>query len=278
MKIKQLVTQTLLVCTVSAVTSTAVIYLSKKIDARRQTAAQIVDARERALLHEFASKVTNFEEFRFGYGPGRLSSPCLDKAVEQIRDAGGDVRGAFAECKSSFAAKLPVARKGMSEGDLLAAFIAVVVNRLAPYGSSTASTPAEILAAKTLNCSQHSIMTAALIARYVPDAEVIEKVGLDGGHIGNHALVYYQSKTARMVLDGTSAMITFASIDDILAGKLVSTYDIYDFFQSTDESLEIFRRNVRGAYRLGAVRPEHVIYRESVPLLAKPAPLQANPS
>ena len=71
-------------------------------------------------------------------------------------------------------------------------------------------------------------------------------------------------RTAEMILDGTTAMVTFAGIDDILSGKLISTYDIYDFFRSTDESIEIFRRKVRGAYRLGAIRPEHVIYRVSV--------------
>lgn len=221
-------------------------------------------SREQAIFRDFAARVASFQEFRMAYGPARLPATCVDSHMKAIRDARGDVRLAFNECEPTLVSQIPAVASKLSDDDLLAVFITIVVNRLAPYGDSSESDPERILDEPMLNCAQHSIMVANLISKYVPDVKVLERIGLDGGAIGNHAFVYYESETAKMILDGTTAMIVFADINDVLRGKVVSVYKMYDFFAASDEHLEIFRRNVRGAYRLGAVRPRHIIYRDSM--------------
>ena len=171
------------------------------------------------------------------------------------------LKDAFILCEAALIKKLPMDRLHLNRDDLFAVFATIVANKLAPYGNSDAQSIGEIIASEYLNCAQHSIFIAEELKRYGASGATIERIGLDGGYVGNHSLVSYQRGGVKMLLDGTTATIAFAGLEEVLAGQLVSGYNIYDFYTHTDESIEIFRRNVRGALHLGAIRPEHVIYR-----------------
>lgn len=275
MAFRKFVFQTLFAVTLSVACSAGVAYyLDYRAEGRLADQFVLLD-RERAIFRDYATRVASYDEFRMGYGPARLPATCVDDAMESIRQADGDVREAFSKCKDILAQQIPVVASKVSENDLMALFITIVVNRLAPYGESSAVDPEDILEESTLNCAQHSLMVAYLVKKYVPGVKVLERIGLDGGVIGNHALVYYESNTAKLILDGTTAMITLADFNEVISGKTLSVYDMYDFFASADEYQETFRRNVRGAYRLGAVRAKHVMYRENMLAAAPVAQPQA---
>jgi len=262
---RKYISRTVLIVVLSVAASAIVAYWVGKFVSGRQLAAQVdLLDRERAIFRDYASRVVNLNEYRLGYGPSRLSTPCIDSSIELFRETDGDVDKVISKCGRSLVDRIPMVSSKISENDIRALFIMIIVNRLAPYGFSSETDPHKILTEPMLNCAQHSIMISYLISQHVSGVKILERIGLDGGAVGNHALVYYESDTAKMILDGTTAMVTFVDIDDVFAGKIVSVYEMYDFFSSTDEHLEIFRRNLRGAYRLGAIRPQHVIYRENV--------------
>ncbi len=232
-----------------------------QINSRIEVLERYQSIQRTTLDKDYVSKIFNKEEFEMSYGPSRIQTPCINEQIPKIKSTGLQIKEAFLLCEQELIKALPIDRFHLNHDDLFAIYTTIVANKLAPYGNSSASTLKEILVSKYLNCAQQSTFVAEQIKLYGSSGVTIERVGLDGGSIGNHAIVSYQREGVQILLDGTTATIVFAGLEDVLAGQLVSTYSIYDFYTDTDESVEIFRRKVRGALRLGAVRPEHVIYR-----------------
>ena len=218
---------------------------------------------ERLHLVEYIEKNIAFDEFRKSYGPAYLALPCLDDWMPKIRYGLENLPTAFETCKREMQ-KVFGRRAGTKDPNVLyAAFVAVVTSRLAPYGSSKASTVEKILKSKYLNCSQHSIFMATVLRQHFDENVKIETIGIDGGPIGNHAMVSVKAKEFSIFLDGTASVIALASFDEIVNGKLVSIYKIFDFYgRGGDEAIELTRRTIRGALRMGSIRPEHIIYRK----------------
>lgn len=213
---------------------------------------------------DFAAKIANYEEYQLSFGPTRLDTPCIIASMDKIRNT-RELYPAFKECREELASVLPVNRFELNDQDIYSVFVTIVANRLAEYGTSKAMKIKDLFASKYLNCAQHSLFITHFIKKHAQRGTTIERIGLDGeGYIGNHSLVSYKRGSVNILLDGTSSLVAFVNFDDVINGKIISTYDIYDFYRGTDEAIEILRRKVRGALRLGAIRPEHIIYRETI--------------
>lgn len=210
--------------------------------------------------HGILKNIANGEEFAISYGPNRKPFPCADVAVSAVKQDAERIRSEFDRCKKELAVFF-ASRPELEEPELFAIFTTIVVNRLAPYGFSKEGDWRKIPQEPMLNCSQHSIFVAHTIKHFFPEVEVV-RYGVEGGAIGNHALVAYKRGEHQMVLDGMTAMVVFHSMDGILKGDLVNTYGTFDFYFWNDEAVEIARRNIRGSLRMGAIRAQHVIYRQ----------------
>ena len=106
------------------------------------------------------------------------------------------------------------------------------------------------------------MILAQEVNKFSGDKVVIETFGSDGKWVGNHAIVSYTHGNHSMILDGTTATVGFGDIDDVLSERLLSTYNIFDFYVDTDDAVEILKRKMRGAPRVGALRPKTIIYRD----------------
>lgn len=208
-------------------------------------------------LKNFTSKIANFEEFELNWGP-KKQFESITKQIPAIKKDLAYIKTAFNNCKEELA-KFLVIRK-LEEPELFSVFVTIVASGLAPYGSRSPVTLDEIVSSEYLHCAGYSLFVSQIILEYYPDVNV-KIIGINYGHFGSHAIVYYQNSSFKMILDGTIGVVAFADLDEILNGKLISVYDMYDFSFNTDEAIEILRRNFRGGLRLGAIRHEHVIYR-----------------
>lgn len=210
--------------------------------------------------HGILRKIAYGEEFPMSYGPNRLEFSCAEQYLPRVSENALAIMDAFKACHEELAAKFsPFTTE---KADLFAIFVTIVASRLAPYGHSLETDWTKIPQENRLNCTQHSLFVSHAIQHFYPEVETI-RYGLDGGKIGNHAIVAYRRNDFEMVLDGMVSLIVFRSIKNVLDGDLVNVYHMYDFYRWTDEHTEIARRNIRGALRMGAVRREHVIYRET---------------
>jgi hypothetical protein len=209
--------------------------------------------------HGILRKIAHGKEFPMSYGPNRLTLKCADEKLTRISENALSIIDVFKECREDLAKKFsPFTAE---DEDLFAIFVTIIASRLAPYGHSVETDWTKIPKESALNCAQHSLFVSHAIQHFYPQVETI-RYGLDGGKIGNHAIVAYRRGDFEMVLDGMVSLIVFRSIETVLNGDLVNVYHMYDFYQSTDEHTEIARRNIRGALRMGAVRRKHVIYRQ----------------
>lgn len=230
---------------------------------------QLESQPNKALLErDYLSKIANKEEFEMGYGPSRIQTPCIDSHISRVKTKEISTWEVHVACSSELRKLFRKKKFKLTDSDLFAITVTVVANRLAPYGFSKAQTYEDIISSAYLNCSQHSLFVDEQVQRYGSRDAILTRLGIDGGHIGNYALVFYERSDVKMLLDGTTATVAFVGLDEVLDGVLVSTYNIYDFYTDTDEAIEIFRRKIRGALRLGAIRPKHVIYRISSNLKA----------
>jgi len=218
---------------------------------------------DRNMIIDMAGRLITKDEYRLSYGPNRLMLPCLRGQMSKIRQDVAALGGAFDACSASISEAMPNMPE-YGEPELYAVFVTAVSSRLAPYGYSVATDWRKMGVEPSLNCAQHSLFVAAAIADRYPDVG-LELIGVDRGPMSNHALVSYRRGTQALILDGTTSIVVAADIDEALGGEMISPFRMVDFYSGVDEAVEILRRNVRGTFRLGALRPEDVIYRNSPP-------------
>lgn len=209
--------------------------------------------------HGLLRKIASGKEYAMSYGPNRVEFPCADEHINRIAENALAVKDAFHACREQLS--VTFAPFTANEPDLFAIFVTIVASRLGPYGHSTQKHWTKIPKERALNCSQHSIFVSHAIQHFYPEVETV-RYGLDGGVIGNHALVAYRRDDFEMVLDGMISLILILPIHKVLEGEPANVFDMFDFYSRTDESVEISRRRIRGALRMGAIRPEHVIYKD----------------
>jgi hypothetical protein len=211
-------------------------------------------------VREALDMIVNLEDFKLSYGPNRIPFLCVDSVIPKIRSKKITTKNAFDLCKEELK-KIIDTRHNATDNHFFAIFLAIVSSRLAPYGNSNAIKIDDIYNEKYLNCAQHANFIKHEMLEHVSGEGYLINFGIDGGSIGNHAMIFFSENNVGLLLDGTTSVVAFVDFDKLFGGKLISVFDMYDFYSKDDEALEIFRRNLRGSLRFGSIRENHVIYK-----------------
>ena len=74
-------------------------------------------------------------------------------------------------------------------------------------------------------------------------------------------MVLVTDNSGTLLLDPTTSIVARVQIDEVLKGKPVDVYSMIDYYSGSDEHLEMFRRQIRGALRNGGFRESDIIYK-----------------
>lgn len=132
-------------------------------------------------------------------------------------DAGAPIEGYYQACAPAVQAPFTALGETLGDDEARAVFATVIAYSFAPYGNSTARWLHELAGESVLDCDNY-----ALLAHYIYAAlggtETFWLLGWNGGALGNHAQIYYESGTRRMILDPTVAMISLTDMDAVMDG------------------------------------------------------------
>ena len=216
----------------------------------------------------FLSRHWSIEEPEVLYPPSKIPLSCVDAELPAINEkkSVNALLSAFRSCDSEFQ-KTFVQFECLSEGLRFGAFMTLVSSRIKQYGAPdyidfsapNAEIIAKILSQKRLECdTQAHLVTAALRLAY-PEIG-IKHLGIISPSI-NHVMVLVTDNSGTLLLDPTTSIVARVQIDEVLKGKPVDVYSMIDYYSGSDEHLEMFRRQIRGALRNGGFRESDIIYK-----------------
>jgi hypothetical protein len=181
--------------------------------------------------------------------------------VERVRANPQTARDGYAACRADLTAVLGPAFADLTDAELRLAFCAVLAHAMAPYGESTATQLADMLAAPRLNCGNYPFLMIRL-AEIVCDgqAPVVSLIGWDGGAIGNHSMGYRADPAADrcLFLDPTVGLIARGTFDDVASGRPLSADRVICYGDRTEE--RPYREMVARAFVRGQFRPSDLLY------------------
>lgn len=156
------------------------------------------------------------------------------------------------QCLPELRAKITLEGASLSDRIYDYVLATIVSHYSAPYGSSNAITEEGILKAETLNCGNYGLLVSFLTGE-----EGFDFVGFEGGAIGNHQQLFYESEGVSLLLDPTIGMIAFTDFDHLMSGKSVE--DVFSFY-SGESAMQQFNKVVLDAVTNGKYRPSDLLY------------------
>jgi hypothetical protein len=184
---------------------------------------------------------------------------CLSREViESIRRNPPEILSAYNGCQSDLQRHLE--SWGLRRDQRYAIFAALVAHRMAPYGESLALTLDDLLAARQLDCHTYVALTGYLL-RFLPASDYrLRFLGFDGGVIGNHAQLLFETRDQSILLDPTIGMIAMIGYDELMMGAKVDPDRVFSAFAYKDSDIDLFERRVVDAVIEGRYRPSDALY------------------
>nr|BFD59363.1 hypothetical protein CKG001_14700 [Bdellovibrio sp. CKG001] len=205
-------------------------------------------------------------------GTAARYTPCFSRerisALKQLKNLDvltSELRSFYSECKSEIKTEI---EGGLSENETAAVFSLIISHGLAPYGNSSEFDFPEMLQEKYLNCGNYPWLLAGIfkILKGVNYPGKMQVIGFDGGIIGNHAQLIYQSDNGTSLLfDPTVGIIARISYLNLINGIAIPEKNIislYSYWTSTlqDPTLHSYHWKVYVALQLGNYRPQDALY------------------
>jgi hypothetical protein len=173
----------------------------------------------------------------------------------------------YANNRARFVANLGPYFAPEIEENIKLGFCGIVAYDLKPYGASTASSMADLLAAPALVCDNYAMLAWRLFKLLVPSPTIqIAFVGWNGGAVGNHCQIFthktadaYGNNGGDWLVDPTIGLVLCAhDFDWIVGGHKSNMLYAKDFYWRTD--LAWFHGQVIAALTNGTYSTSSLLY------------------
>jgi hypothetical protein len=187
-------------------------------------------------------------QIRLDEKPLRHLETCVEEQVKHVKADYAAIRQRFDVCAATVRDVFDRFRIALSEAEQFAVFVTFLTSRLADYGPSTTTDPAQIVRDPVLNCAQSMIFVSRTIKAHFPETEVKE-VLVTNEAIGTHAFVEFNAMGQPMLLDGLIGLVALTPLDDVTAGSPPRPFPMIDLYSETNRNLrgltEVFSRSMR---------------------------------
>lgn len=181
--------------------------------------------------------------------------------LNQILHDPSKIHGAYASLRNKFISKLGDSYRSLPDDYIKLAFASVLAYELKPYGTSTATSLPDLLAANTLNHEGYALLTWYLFRVMAPQRSTdVDMVGWNGGATGTHTqLIIKQPGVEAMTVDPTVAHIAIiGSLDTLTNGNPIDHADQASFY--TRGGLNWYRNQAVSALSDGLFRTGNLLY------------------
>lgn len=187
---------------------------------------------------------------------GRAAIECVTAAdVAAVREDPSNFRAIARACRPELERALDMLGAPVSAADVVTA--SVISYRMAPYGSSTATSLDELLRSARLQCGSYAMLTMWLLDPLHRARTWV--IGFHGGAVGHHAQLLYRHDDGSLLLDPTVGLIAVTDYDDLLRGKGARLASVAPPPTGNQEIAD-YRETVGRALRRGEYRPSDALY------------------
>lgn len=205
---------------------------------------------------EAANSISTLEQADGHTVPEKITLECVDSNVVNHAILTRNLSEVHGQCDQELQ-NLLQADLSVAESSLILAM--VVAHQFLPYGPSTSVEWEDLISEEQLDCDNYAALFHHILGSEL--RKDIRFVGFNGGHVGNHAQIFYVgSDIARpMVLDPTVSVFTFQSFDEVLMGERPS-HGVFAVQQRRDSQIMYFYSEVGEALANGLYRPSDLLY------------------